>query len=337
MAHMGPRSGGSLLAACLCSLFLLAARANGQSWTDPSPHAVRFVEVEPGVRIEVLDWGGDGEALLFLAGHGNTGHVFDDFAPGLTGHGRVLALTRRGFGSSSQPERGYELPTLVRDVVRVMDALGLDRVHLVGHSIAGDEMTWFARTFPNRLRSLIYLDAACDRVESQRVEQTFPIVPASPGPTASELASPAAVRAYVARTVAALPEAEIRATRIFAADQRFEKGVTPGSTLAAVARMVEHPDYTGIVAPILSINAVALTPRDLLIGRYDAGGADARAVFDQIFAIWQPVAAAQRDAFRAAVPHAVVMDVPGANHYVFVSHRSLVIGTIEGFVASSHP
>jgi hypothetical protein len=59
---------------------------------------VGFIEVEPGVTLEVLDWGGDGEDVLLLAGHGDTGHIFDGFAPSLTSTFHVVSLTRRGFG-----------------------------------------------------------------------------------------------------------------------------------------------------------------------------------------------------------------------------------------------
>ena len=46
-------------------------------WTDPSPHIVRMVTVAPGVQLEVLDWQGTGEPLVFLAGLTNTAHIFD--------------------------------------------------------------------------------------------------------------------------------------------------------------------------------------------------------------------------------------------------------------------
>src|SRR6476646_4384051 len=40
-------------------------------WKDASVHSVRFVTVENGVRLEVLDWGGSGRPVLLLAGNGN--------------------------------------------------------------------------------------------------------------------------------------------------------------------------------------------------------------------------------------------------------------------------
>jgi len=47
---------------------------------DPSLHKTHFVTVQHGVRLEVLDWGGSGPPLIFLAGLGGTGHSFDGFA-----------------------------------------------------------------------------------------------------------------------------------------------------------------------------------------------------------------------------------------------------------------
>ena len=47
---------------------------------DTSRHKVRFVTVEPGVHLEVLDWGGAGTTLVLLTGLGDNAHVFDQFA-----------------------------------------------------------------------------------------------------------------------------------------------------------------------------------------------------------------------------------------------------------------
>lgn len=52
-------------------LFLSVATALAQApgqWKDSSPHRVRFVEIEDGVRLETLDWDGTGRSLLLLVG-----------------------------------------------------------------------------------------------------------------------------------------------------------------------------------------------------------------------------------------------------------------------------
>src|SRR5262245_46242230 len=48
--------------------------------SDTCGHKTTFVTVEPGVQLEVLDWGGTGEPLVLLAGLGDNAHVYDDFA-----------------------------------------------------------------------------------------------------------------------------------------------------------------------------------------------------------------------------------------------------------------
>jgi hypothetical protein len=76
-----------LLGMCLLTLPLLIVPVLAQDsarWHDPSKHSVRFVTVEEGVQLEVLDWGGTGRPVVLLAGRGFTAHVFDGFAEKLT-------------------------------------------------------------------------------------------------------------------------------------------------------------------------------------------------------------------------------------------------------------
>jgi non-heme chloroperoxidase len=131
-------------------------------WHDPSPHTVQLVTVDTDVKLEVLDWGGVGRPLVLLAGGGNTPHVFDDFAPKLTGSNHVYGITRRGFGASSSPaphDNNYSADRLGDDVLAVLDALKLNRPILVGHSIAGEELSSIGSRHPERVAGLIYLDA----------------------------------------------------------------------------------------------------------------------------------------------------------------------------------
>ena len=59
----------------------------------------------------------------------------------------------------------------------VLDSLHLDKVTLVGHSIAGDELTAFAGTYPERVDRLVYFDAAFDH---SNLVPVLSLVPASP-------------------------------------------------------------------------------------------------------------------------------------------------------------
>lgn len=80
-----------------------AADLPAQPSSDITVHSIQFVAVEPGVKLEVLDWGGTGRPMIFLAGLGNDAHIFDTFAPKFTAHYHVYGIARRGFGASSKP------------------------------------------------------------------------------------------------------------------------------------------------------------------------------------------------------------------------------------------
>jgi non-heme chloroperoxidase len=150
-------------AAQICSAQNGAMPDKQAVWHDPSPHTVQFISVDKDVKLEVLDWGGSGKPVVLLAGLRNTAHVFDDFAPKLTAQYHVYGITRRGFGASSAPVPGnenYAANRLGDDVLAVLDALKLDRPVLVGHSIAGEELSSVATRHPERVAGLIYLDAA---------------------------------------------------------------------------------------------------------------------------------------------------------------------------------
>ena len=137
----------------------LSAQASAP-WHDPSPHTIQFVTVDDNVKLEVLDWGGSGRPLVLLTGGGNTAHVFDDFAPKLTPEYHVYGVTRRGYGASSVPASGYSADRLGDDVLAVLHSLKLQKPVLVGHSIAGEELSSVGTRHPERIAGLIYLDAA---------------------------------------------------------------------------------------------------------------------------------------------------------------------------------
>src|SRR5262249_51274930 len=96
---------------------ILPSTVVAAQWRDTSPHRVLKVQTAPNVTLEVLDWSGQGPALVLLAGMGTTAHIYDDFAPKLTSEFHVWGITRRGFGASSQPTTGYDPVTLGADIL----------------------------------------------------------------------------------------------------------------------------------------------------------------------------------------------------------------------------
>jgi pimeloyl-ACP methyl ester carboxylesterase len=153
-----------------------------------------------GARLQYLDFGGSGEPVVLLAGLGNTSWIWSDFGPRLAREGfRVVALTRRAHGESEAPGSGYHLDGLAADVVAFMDSLGFRRAHLVGHSLAGAELTRVAARYPDRVLRLVYVDAAYDRAAQQRRDTVAEPPRLAPPITAADRASPAAYLAYQRR------------------------------------------------------------------------------------------------------------------------------------------
>lgn len=133
-----------------------AALAASAAWKT------QFVDVEPHVALEVLDFGGTGRPVLLLAGLGGNAHSFRAFAPKLTPMYHVFAVTRRGFGNSTWPARGYATQRLGDDVAAVIDALKLDKPVVIGHSFAGAELSSLAARHPDKVSGLVYLEAGYD-------------------------------------------------------------------------------------------------------------------------------------------------------------------------------
>ena len=129
------------------------------------------VSSSPEVSLQVRDWQpprSTGPVFVFLPGLGANARSFDGLAPALAAKSRVIAISRRGYGLSDKPlpvktaTQYYEVDTLVADLKAVLDALGVRRAVLGGHSIAGNELTRFAGLYPERTQGLIYLDTTFD-------------------------------------------------------------------------------------------------------------------------------------------------------------------------------
>jgi lipase len=92
-------------------------------------------------------------ALHNMSGHGGRWQRIAGLLDGF----RVIAPDLRGFGQSP-PEPPWTLDYQVADVLATIDAAGLDRVDLVGHSLGGSVAVHLARKAPERVRRMVLLD-----------------------------------------------------------------------------------------------------------------------------------------------------------------------------------
>ncbi len=308
-------------------LIVVAIPSGPQTTLEPdtSKHRVSSVAVDSGVDLELLDWGGDGLPLFLLAGLGGTAHGFDEFARHFTDRFHVLGLTRRGFGASSHPPTGYDVGTLARDISRVVDKVGAQRVVLVGHSLGGDEITKFAGTYPDRVSALVYLDAAYDRTREPQTP-----LPAQPM-NKEDRASIETVNSYLMRIYGwRLPEAELRATLEFGPDGQFIRAKTSGEVYRQVMQGLERPAYDKVRVPALAIYA----PAELrfMFPDYASFDAGRNAQAERVIEEWKKWSALSISQFRQEVARGRVVVADSGGHGIFLTNEADVVRLMRAFL-----
>jgi len=103
----------------------------------------------------------DGHTVLLSSGLGGSAGFWKPQIPALVAAGwRVLAYDQRGTGRSPEAlQANYSIADMARDVVEVLDATGTQRCHLVGHALGGLVGLQLALDAPERLASLVLVNA----------------------------------------------------------------------------------------------------------------------------------------------------------------------------------
>jgi pimeloyl-ACP methyl ester carboxylesterase len=259
-----------------------------------------------GIKLHYLDWGGSGAAILFLAGFNDTAHVYDHFAPRFADRLHVIGLTRRGVGESDKPADGYDTSTRVEDIRLFLDALGIRKVTLIGHSMAGDELTLFATRYPDRVSKLMYLDAAYDRTpEGYLAGLTDPT-------NKPDMMQRMRMEALSMPEAADIPVEKMPPAKEWAILVATHKAV-----------FAFRPDYTKVQAPALAFYAV--TANRHYPSHWLPDGADV-SVRARAEAWWKEKGHALMrepvEQFRREIPHGEIVELHDAKHYVFTGHTA---------------
>jgi non-heme chloroperoxidase len=293
----------------------LSFAAAGHAQIDSTPHKILFISVDKDVELEVLDWGGSGPPLILLPGLGDTAHVFDNFALKLTPSYHVFGITPRGFGASSAPSpegANYSADRMGDDVVSVIDSLKLNRAVLAGHSVAGEVLSAVANRHPDRVSALIYIDAGyayalydkahgdlvldCITLRNKLKEFHLGTLPRNPEQVDELLSDVHQI------------ERELQQRR------KDLSQVSPPHSIdnpISVALLDGQQKFTEITPPVLAIFNVPHSP------------AFRRTMEDQA------------NAFEIQVPHARIVRIANAEHYLFQSKADEVVSEINTFIARS--
>ena len=146
--------------------------ASAAAVTPPPRRTEGRREITTGgqVRLHHQDMG-DGPAIVFVSGWALSSQMWNYQTPVLLQQGfRCVTYDRRGHGRSDDPGRGYDFDTLADDLAAVLEALDLQDVTLVGHSMAAGEMTrYMSRHRARRVKRLLYLAPAATPYPEQHV------------------------------------------------------------------------------------------------------------------------------------------------------------------------
>lgn len=152
----------------------------------------------------------DGLPVLLLHGYTDSWRSFEPVLPHVSQRIRAVAVSQRGHGDAARPAEGYGLGDFSEDLEGFMNALGIRRAVVVGHSMGSAVAQRFALDHPDRVSGLVLAGSFATARGNPGVEELW-------RETVAELldpVNPAFVRAFQAATLAAPVPAELLETAI---------------------------------------------------------------------------------------------------------------------------
>jgi pimeloyl-ACP methyl ester carboxylesterase len=121
------------------------------------------------IRQHYLD-AGDGPTVVLLHGFPETAFAWRAQISVLSEHYRVIAPDLRGYGATDKPATGYDKRNMAKDLVALLDGLGIGKIALVGHDRGARVATRFAKDHPERLDRLVVMDNVPTRTVARRLD-----------------------------------------------------------------------------------------------------------------------------------------------------------------------
>ncbi len=254
------------------------------------------MQIEINGRTLAVDVNGDGDALLLVHGLGGTSNfwapVVAAFAPGM----RVIAPDLPGAGRST-PAAGISFDSLANDLLALLDALGIERAHVAGHSMGSIVCQHLAAKAPARVRDLVLLGPLAELPDAAR-----PALEA---------------RAITAREQGMEPIAEVVCDRGLSAETKSTRPVVVGF----VREMMLRQSAAGYASHCLALAAgqraapASIRCPTLLISGSDDTTAPPASV----------------EALAAALPAAQVEMLPGCGHWTAIEKPAEVVAAMTRF------
>ena len=254
-----------------------------------------------GVALHVEDRGAGTPAVVFLHYWGGSSRTWRHVADMLTSDFRTVAVDQRGWGQSDKPDYGYDLASLAADAQGVVEALGLTRFILVGHSMGGKVAQLLASRRPRGLAGLVL------------------VAPSPPVPMNLPLdVRHGMIGAYASRDSIVATVEQVLAGSPLGADDL--EAVVSDSLLGAAAAKAAWP-LTTSQEDISPVVARIVVPTLVISGAEDR--VDPPAVLKQ--------------ELLTRIPHARLFLLPGIGHLAPLEAPGNVAGLIRTFIQSLEP
>jgi pimeloyl-ACP methyl ester carboxylesterase len=303
------------------------------AWSDAVAHKSGFVTAN-GIRLHYLDWGGLGPVLILIHGGLDNAHIFDDLAPALSDHFRVIAYDLRGHGRSDA-KRPFDTTTRTEDLRGLMDSLGIAKAHLAGWSLGGNDITAMARTHPERVENIVYLEGGYDWA-GPALADAFKSVPIDFLAPASAMTSLDAYLAYQ-KTIwlSAVSdtnrfEAYVRDLVVIQPDGTVRPRMSNSVTQEVLrTTLTDRRDYTKVRSPALAIYAETF---------FDVLNGDPAQLAKNL--VWElkymaPFRAASIERARRELPGVEIVKVPGTHKDFVFTSREQVVSTMQRFLGAA--
>jgi pimeloyl-ACP methyl ester carboxylesterase len=158
-----PQTRRRLLLGLVVALVVIVALVGNTLWVDSQSRAAAPRDggslIETGIEPANVKVEGQGSPILLLHGYGGAIDWWDEIAPALAQHHRVIRLDLIGHGGTAAPTSGYQITRQAELVSAVLDKLGVMPVTVVGHSMGGWVATALATMQPERIERLVFIDS----------------------------------------------------------------------------------------------------------------------------------------------------------------------------------
>jgi pimeloyl-ACP methyl ester carboxylesterase len=160
--------------------------------------AVKSAALATGVTLPYVEQGDPaGVPVLLLHGVTDSWRSFEPVLPHLPASLHAFAVTQRGHGEAGRPAEGYRTRDYAADIGAFLDAVGLRRAVVVGHSMGATNAQRFAIDHPDRVLALVLAGSFASYRDNAAVAEIAPVMAALQDPI-----DPAFVREFQEGTLA---------------------------------------------------------------------------------------------------------------------------------------